>query len=69
MTQAKADYDKLLAIDDSDPNDWQNYALILTRMKRSGEALSALENAVQKGGDPAPLHMMKGNMAYQNGQF
>ncbi len=67
--EALADYTRLLAIDDDDPNDWQNYAIILTKLKRSGEALDALENAVKKGGNPAPLHMMKGNMAYLNNNF
>lgn len=69
LDQAAADYKKLLAIDANDPNDWQNYAIILTRMKRPEEALNALEKAVEKGGDPSSLYMLQGNTAYQNGRF
>lgn len=67
--QAEADYKRLLSIDASDASDWQNYAIILTRLKRPQEALNALEKAVEKGGDPSSLYMMQGNTAYQNGRY
>jgi tetratricopeptide (TPR) repeat protein len=69
LPAAEADYSKLLQIEDQDPNDWQNYAIILTRMKRNEEALEAMRKAAEKGGDPTGLYMMEGNAAYQNGRF